>query len=88
MLRYAGDVGCLADLSSLREFLKWQTEKMWEKRIVCARGVSAGVLIVLPSSCSITPPSGEGDSLQQMVGGIQWCGQDFPDYTIVFYMNL
>ena len=57
------------DLAPLREFLKWQTEKMWEKRIVRAGGVSEGVLFVLPSSCSITPPAGEGRALQQLVGG-------------------
>ena len=41
----------------------------------CVRRASVrveGVLLVLPSSYSITPPSGEGDSLQQMVGGMKW----------------
>ena len=41
-----------------------QAEKTWDKRIVCARGVGEGVLFVLPSSCSITPPAGEGGALQ------------------------
>ena len=41
----------------------------------CACGETAGVnagesvLLVQPSSCSITPPAGEGDSLQLVVGG-------------------
>ena len=30
-----------------------------------------GILFVLPSSCSITPPVGEGESLRQMVSGAQ-----------------
>ena len=39
------------ELVPLREFLIWQTEKAWEMQIACARGVSEGVLFVLPSSC-------------------------------------
>ena len=39
-----------------------------------AEGVMSaeGILLVLPLFCSITPPAGEGGSLQQVVGGIQW----------------
>lgn len=48
------------ELAPLREFFSQQPEKSWETQIVCARGVSEGILFVLPSSCSITPPAGEG----------------------------
>lgn len=34
--------------------------------------VGEGISIVLSSSRSITPPSGEGEALQQMVSGTQW----------------
>ena len=35
------------------------------------RDVGEGVLFVLPSFCSVTPPAGEEGALQQMVGGAQ-----------------
>lgn len=54
-------------------------KKMREKQIVRARSVGEGVLFVLPSSCSITPPAGEGGSLQQVVGGMQWRRQKRTD---------
>ena len=50
--------------------LNGRRKKTWEMQIACAEGVGEGVLLVLLSSCSITPPFGEGGSLQQMVGGI------------------
>ena len=31
--------------------------------------MAEGILLVLPSFCSITPPVGEGEDLQQMEGG-------------------
>ena len=64
------------ELALLREFFRRQTEKMWRRRSHVRRGVSEGVLFVLPSSCSITPPTGEGDSLQQTVSGAQWSRQE------------
>lgn len=57
------------DLAPLWEFFRRQPEKTWEKQIVRAGGVSEGVLFVLPSSCSITPPAGEGGVLHQVVSG-------------------
>ena len=59
------------ELVPLREFLRRQTEKTWEKQIECVRGASEGVLFVLPSSYSITPSFGVEGALQQMVGGAQ-----------------
>lgn len=68
------------DLDPLQEFLKRQTEKMRQSRLHVRRGVGEGVLIVLSLSCLITPPDGEGGSLQQMVGGIH--GADRISLTI------
>ena len=52
--------GAPLDLAPLREFFRRQTEKTWRKADQAYRGVGEGVLFVLPSSCSITPPDGEG----------------------------
>lgn len=53
------------ELAPLREFLIGQTEKTWEKQVARAEGI----LLVLSSSCSITPPDCEGEGPWQMVGG-------------------
>ena len=57
------------DLAPLREFSEGRRKKR-RRRGLCVRGVPVRVfLFVLPSSYSITPPVGEGGSLQQMVSG-------------------
>ncbi len=59
------------ELAPLQEFLRQKTEKRGRSGS-CVRRASVrveGVLLVLPSSCSITPPVGEEGALQWMVGG-------------------
>ena len=58
------------ELVPLREFLIGQTEKMSPvRRVWRDKRRRRAFLLVLPSSCSITPPTGEGKGLRQMVGG-------------------
>ena len=55
--------GTLRGLMPLWEVLREQTEKRGRRRSRVRKGIGEGVLFVLPSSCSITPPFGEADSL-------------------------
>ena len=75
------------ELALLREFLIRQTGKTLEKQVARAEGKKGqtsmeGILIVLPLSCSITPPVGEGEDLQQMEGGVRCRGPEKAGFPI------
>ena len=63
--------------------LNGRRKKTWQMQIACAEGVGEGVLLVLLSSCSITPPAGEGGPSSRWWAGCNGAGRSGRGFSLL-----